>query len=81
MTPISRQEAANLMGVPLSWVDAMTEVGALTAYRGDGVFYVDEEEIHAKGFTDPGLKAASLEHVQGLLRKLGIDSIEDRLTA
>lgn len=73
MTPIDKQQAANLMGVPLAWVNAMVEIGALTAYQDEtGALYIDEEEIHAKGYTDPKLKAVSLEHLRALMRKVGI---------
>ena len=73
MNLIDRQHAANLMGVPITWVDVMIELGALSSHEGCfGEVLVDEDEINEKGFIDPKQKAVSLEHLQSMLRKLGI---------
>lgn len=72
MVLIELQRAADMMGVPVAWVKGMIEIGGLTGYvHGPGGQLVDEEEIIEKNYTDPKLKAASLEHMRALMRKVG----------
>lgn len=65
-----RQQAADLMDVPVSWVDAFLEVGSLERHEGpNGETLIDADEILVKRFTR--FEAASLAHVRSMLKKLG----------
>lgn len=74
MSLLTRQEAADLMDVPVSWVDAFLEVGSLELHEGpNGETLVDADQILVKRFAATRFEAASLTHVRGMLKKLGID--------
>lgn len=67
---IDKQQAAAVVGVPLPWIDAMIEIGALEHYAGlNNETLIDLDEILDKGYAEEKLAAPSLEHVQRLLAK------------
>jgi hypothetical protein len=73
MRLLSRQQAADLMEVPVGWVDGMLEIGALECHEGvHGEALIDADEIMHKGYIAPRAEAVSLSHVQAMLNKLGI---------
>jgi len=75
MSLLTRQQAADLMDVPVSWVDAFLEVGSLERHEGpNGETLIDANEILEKRFAAPRFEAASLAHVQSMLKKLGVGS-------
>ncbi|WP_126448428.1 hypothetical protein [Sulfuricystis multivorans] len=74
MSLLTRQEAADMMDVPITWVDAMLEFGSLERHEGlNGETLIDADEILEKRFAAPRLEAASLAHVRSMLKKLGLD--------
>lgn len=74
MSLLTRQQAANLMEVPVSWVDGFLEIGSLERHEGpNGETLIDADEILEKRFAAPRLEAVSLAHVRSMLKKLGID--------
>lgn len=73
MSMLTRHEAARLMEVPVAWVDAFIEVGALEPHDGlNGETLIDADEIVAKRYAAQRFEAASLAHVHALLKKLGV---------
>jgi len=73
MSLLTKQQAADLMEVPVSWMDALLEVGALERHTGpNGETLVDADEILAKRFASTSREAASLAHVRDMLEKLGM---------
>jgi hypothetical protein len=74
MSLLTRQQAADLMDVPISWVDAFLEVGSLERHEGpNGETLVDADEIIVKRFAASRIEAASLAHVRQMLKKFGVD--------
>lgn len=72
---LTRQQAADLMDVPVSWVDAFLEVGLLERHEGpNGETLIDADEILVKRFAATRFEDASLAHVRSMLKKLGLDS-------
>lgn len=72
MVLLTRQQAADLMDVPVSWVDAFLEFGSLERLEGsNGETLIDADEILAKRFAATRFEAASLAHVRSILKKLG----------
>lgn len=66
----TKAEAAAMLQVPIAWIDGMIEIGALTPskdYAGNKM--IDADEIIDKGFVSPRFRAASLRHVEEMLRK------------
>jgi hypothetical protein len=71
MSLLTREQAAQLIGVPAPWVDAMIEIGALEyEYGQDGTLLFDQDELASKGYIDPAQTAASLGHARALLEKI-----------
>lgn len=74
MVLLTRQQAASLMEVPVSWVDALLEFGSLERHQGpNGETRIDADEILAKRLAATRFEAVSLAHVRSLLSKLGLD--------
>jgi len=72
MCLLTRQQADDLMDVPVSWVDAFLEVGSLERHEGpNGETLIDADEILVKRFAATRFEAASLAHVHSMLKKLG----------
>lgn len=72
---LNGQQAAELMEVPVSWVDALLEAGSLERHEGpNGETLIDADEILAKRFAVPRFEAASLAHVRSMFKKLGLNS-------
>ncbi|MGB9577766.1 MAG: hypothetical protein ACPL3S_00695 [Halothiobacillaceae bacterium] len=75
MSLLTRQQAADLMDVPIPWVDAFLEVGALKQYEGpDGEILIDADEILVKRFAATRYESASLAHIRSMLKKFGLSS-------
>ncbi len=73
MSLLTKQQAADLMDVPSSWVDAFLEFGFLERYEGqDGETLIDADEILVKRFAATRFEAASLSHVRSMLKKIGV---------
>lgn len=73
MSLLTRQQAADLMDVPVAWVDALLEVGSLERHEGpNGETLIDADEILAKRLAATRFEAASLAHVRQILSKLGL---------
>jgi hypothetical protein len=79
MEMITRQQAADRLGVPVAWIDGMIEAGELQYHEGpDGKVLVDAEDIQAlKGVGEPPT-VPSLYHVRAMLRRVmgGPDKVE-----
>jgi hypothetical protein len=72
MSLLTKQQAADLMDVPVPWVDAFLEVGSLERHKGaNGETLIDADEILVKRFAATRFEAASLAHVRGMLKKIG----------
>ncbi|WP_141054909.1 hypothetical protein [Tepidiphilus succinatimandens] len=70
---LTRQQAADLMDVPVSWVDAFLQFGSLERYEGpNGETLVDADEILLKRFAATRHEEVSLAHVRSILKKLGV---------
>lgn len=68
---ITKKQAADMIGVPVAWVDGMLELGALGwSVSPDGSIMIDADEILEKRYVSPELRAVSLGHVKEMLRKV-----------
>jgi hypothetical protein len=73
MSLLTKEQAADLMDVPVPWVDALLELGALEGHIGpDGKTLIDADEILAKRLAATRREAASLTHVREMLKRLGV---------
>jgi hypothetical protein len=71
MEMITRQQAADRLGVPVAWIDGMIEAGELQYHEGpDGKVLVDAEDIQAlEGAGEPPT-VPSLSHIRAMLRRV-----------
>jgi hypothetical protein len=74
MSLLTKQQAADLMEVPVGWVNVMLELGALKSQEGlNGETLIDADEILEKRYVTPRFEATSLAHVRSMLKKLALD--------
>lgn len=63
--------AAEIMNIPLGWVNGMLKQGRLVEYEGrNATRLIDADEITSKHYCSTELPAPSLAHVQSMLKKI-----------
>ncbi len=71
MELIDIHDAANMMDVPVVWVDGMIKQGLLAEHSGmNGARLIDADEIIVKRYASKELEMPSMEHVQSMLKKI-----------
>ena len=74
MNLISKEAAADVMDVPVSWVNGMIERGMLEKHNQNGMELVDADSDVVKRYASKEFESASSEHIQSLLRNYSIES-------
>ena len=75
MKLIPKEDAAEIMDVPVFWVNGMIERGLLASHRDQaGNELIDADEIVVKRYASKEFESASPEHVQSLLKSYCIES-------
>lgn len=70
--------AAEIMDIPVCWLNGMIKQGRLIEYIGDNATrLIDSEEIISNHYCSAELPAPSLAHVQSMLRKFAANSDEN----
>ena len=74
MNLISKEAAADLMDVPVSWVNGMIERGMLEKHNQNGMELVDADNMVVRRYASKEFESSSSEHIQSLLRNYSIES-------
>ena len=71
MNLIDIHDAADMMNVPVVWVDGMIKQGLLAEHDGrNSTRLIDADEIIVKRYVSREFEAPSMEHIQSMLKKL-----------
>jgi hypothetical protein len=71
MELIDKQAAADLMDIPVVWLNGMVEQGKLVAHKDvNGFELIDKDDIVVKRYASKELEAPSMAHVQSMLKKI-----------
>lgn len=75
---VTKQQAADLLDVPLRWLDGMIELGQVPVTLDEsGREMIDTEELRARKLIPPKEQPVpGLEHVRAMLRKVTGQSAE-----
>jgi hypothetical protein len=68
MQLIDKQDAADMMDIPVYWLDGMIEQGKLEVHKdANGFEFIDSEEIIVKRYASKELETSSPAHIRHLL--------------
>jgi len=73
---VTIEMAAQMMGVPVQWVNGMINKGEIELIEGPTGQHIDVEEINVKGWNaSQDLDAVSYGHVNTLMVNLGLRTL------